>query len=156
MSHDIRRRKPNELMPESWPAPVAAPPVWTSEARDGELSIAEHAEAIALVEALRPYCIRWSVDLQRSDIADEIGLILAGEEAAAVWAIYRDAERTLRFEDLVDGMSYTFATMESGLRFVRAVLEAAAATAQEQAALGKWWERLPAWLLADAPLQPGA
>ena len=152
---------PNDVRPDHWRKwrhhaargqLTRQRPAWTDEAPDEELSIREHAEAIALVEELRPYCTRWSVELMRPDIAREIGLISGGPDAGAMWAIYRDASRHLHFEDLVGGSSYTFGTMAAGLRFVRAVLEAAAATEEEFAAAGNWWERLPDWLVTDASL----
>ncbi len=154
MPHDVFPH-PRRWVRDDWPeADAARKPVWTAEAPAEELSIREHDEAIALVDALRPYCTRWSVELQRPDIAREIGLIIGGPEAAAIWAIYRDADNVLHFEDLGAGASYTFGTMSAGLRFVRAVLEAAAAVEAERVAGGIWWERLPEWLLGDATLQP--
>ncbi len=139
-----------------WASPAAVrQPTWTAEAPEEALSILEHAEAIAMVEDLRPYCTRWSVELLRPDIANEIGLIIGGPEAAALWAVYRDAGRVLHFEDLTAGTSYTFGSMSAGLRFVRAVIEAVAAAAEE-AETGNWWNRLPKWLLEDGPLQPRA
>ncbi len=156
MSNDVRPDQSRKWKRQSWPDDTARRrPIWTADAPDEELSIREHAEAIALVEELRPYCTRWSVELLRPDIAREIGLISGGPDAAAIWAIYRDASRTLHFEDLAAGTSYTFGTMSAGLRFVRAVLEAAAATEEEHAAAGNWWERLPDWLLVDSSLQAG-
>jgi hypothetical protein len=127
---------------------------WSAEAPDEALGILEHAEAIAMVEELRPYCTRWSVELQRPDIADEVGLVVGGPEVEPLWAIYRDVDRVLHFEDLVACASYTFGTMSAGLRFVRAVIEAAAAADAEMAGAGSLWDRLPAWLVADTPLRP--
>ena len=156
MSNDVRPDQSRMWKRHAWPEQAGRQrPVWTAEAPDEELSIREHAEAIALVEELRPYCTRWSVELLRPDIAREIGLITGGPDANAMWAIYRDSSRTLHFEDLVAGTSYTFGTMSAGLRFVRAVLEAAAATEEEFAAAGRWWERLPGWLVTDDSLQAG-
>ncbi len=138
-----------------FPAAVALrQPVWAVEAPEEALSILEHAEAIAMVEELRPYCTKWSVELLRPDIANEIGLVIGGPEAAAIWAVYRDAQRVLHFEDLSAGTSYTFGTMSAGLRFVRAVIEATVDAAEASMAAGTWWERLPRWLLEDGPLQP--
>ncbi len=154
MSNEVRPDHSRKWKRYSWRSEEARQrPVWTAEAPDEELSIREHAEAIALVEELRPYCTRWSVELLRPDIAREIGLISGGPDANPIWAIYRDANRVLHFEDLAAGASYTFGTMSAGLRFIRAVLEAAAATEEEFAAAGNWWERLPQWLVADGSLQ---
>ena len=114
-----------------------------------EFSIQEHSAVMALVEELRPFCSRWMVELERPEIAREIGLIVT-EGAVPAWAIYRDEESVLHFEDLLGGNSYLFGSMSAGLRLVRAVLEAAQARAAERSIRQLWWEQLPAWLVPDA------
>ncbi len=125
-------------------------PVWTATSGPQELSIQEHAEAIALVDELRPYCGRWIVELQRPEIAREIGMIVLAEGAVPAWAIYRDDHGMLHFEDLIRSTSYLFGTMSAGLRLARAVLEAAAVLAAEQRRQTTWWDRLPGWLIAPS------
>lgn len=125
-------------------------PVWTASAGPQELSIQEHAEAIALVDELRPYCGRWIVELQRPEIAREIGMIVLAEGAVPAWAIYRDAQGMLQFEDLIRSTSYLFGSMSAGLRLARAMLEAAAVLAAEERRHTTWWDRLPAWLVAPS------
>ncbi len=124
-------------------------PVETAHVPSQEFSIQEHAAAMALVEALRPYCSRWMVELERPEIAREIGLIVT-EGAVPAWAVYRDEESVLHFEDLVGGNSYLFGSMAAGLRLVRAVLEAAQARAAERSNRRLWWEDLPDWLVPEA------
>jgi hypothetical protein len=138
-------------VPQTAPAPIADRPApdWADEAPPGELSIREHAEAIALVQSLRPYCVRWVVELGRPEIAPELGFIVAGAEPVPAWAIYRLPNGLLHFEDLAAGQSYTFGSMSAGLRFVRAVLESAADRAETAQRRGEWWEGLPEWLLTD-------